>query len=114
MNETEATDTAIGEAQPVNDAQPAREADLQRILTIEVPIIVRLAARTMLMSDVLRLAPGSVIEFAKNVEEKLDLMINNKCVGAGVAVKVGENFGLRVTHIGPLDETIKALGRQGE
>jgi len=85
--------------------------DLQRILQIRVPIIILLAEKTMQTSEILQLNPGTLIEFDKSVDEKLDLMINNKRVGGGVAVKVGENFGLRVTHICPIDKTIKAMGR---
>jgi flagellar motor switch protein FliN/FliY len=64
----------------------------------------------MAMHDVLAFCPGTIVEFSKSVEEELDLMINNKCIGGGVAVKVGENFGLKVTRIGSLRQTIKALG----
>ena len=95
---------------PAKSEKPARTADISRILQIEVPIIVRLAQKTLPLQDVLDLSPGTVIEFSKSVDDDLDLMINNKCVGSGVAVKIGENFGLRISRIGPIDETIKAMG----
>jgi len=87
------------------------DGDLKRILQLEVPIIVRLAERMMPLADILALTAGTVIEFEKDADEELELMINNKCIGKGVAVKVGENFGLRVTYIGPVAETIKAMGK---
>jgi flagellar motor switch/type III secretory pathway protein FliN len=40
----------------------------------------------------------------------LDLVVSNCHIALGQAVKVGENFGLRITRIGGLDEKIKALG----
>jgi flagellar motor switch protein FliN/FliY len=76
------------------------EQNHTQALKLEVPIIVRLAERTMRVSEVLDLAPGSIIELPKSAESELDLLVNNRPVGVGVAVKVGENFGLRVTHVG--------------
>ena len=40
----------------------------------------------------------------------LKLLINNKVIGQGETVKVGENFGLRITHIGDVKSVIKSLG----
>lgn len=80
-------------------------ASAQRVLRIRVPIIVRLAHRKMSTAQVLGLAPGKILEFDQDAEEPLDLLMNNHRIGCGVAVKVGENFGLRVTSI---------LGAQGK
>jgi flagellar motor switch protein FliN/FliY len=84
--------------------------DVNRILNIEVPIIVQLSERTMPLSDILDLTPGSIIEFTKPSDGELELKVNNKIIGSGQAVKVGENFGLRVARIGSLRERIQALG----
>jgi flagellar motor switch protein FliN/FliY len=89
---------------------PRRNEDIQRILTIEVPVIVQLAERNMPVSKILNLSNGAIIEFDKPFDAPLELMINNKCIGTGQAVKAGENFGLRVTHIGSVQSRIKALG----
>lgn len=91
--------------------RPRRE-DVSRILRIQVPVIVQLAQRTMPLADILSLTTGAIIEFDKPADCELDLMINNKCIGQGQAVKVAENFGLRVTQIGSLRERIQALGGQ--
>ena len=85
---------------------------VKRILNLEVPVIVRLAERVMMLSEVLNLGSGSIIEFEKGADSELDLMINNKCIGEGQAVKVGENFGLRILHIGSVQNRIKAMGGQ--
>ncbi len=78
----------------------ATEQNQSQALALEVPVIVRLAERSMRVSEVLELAPGHIIELPKNAESELDLLVNNRPVGVGVAVKVGENFGLRITHLG--------------
>ncbi len=85
--------------------------ELQRILRLEVPVIVKLAERKLAMSEVMRLGVGAIIEFGKSSDEPLELMINNKTIGVGETVKVGENFGLRITQIGDVKQVIGALGK---
>jgi hypothetical protein len=36
--------------------------------------------------------------------------VNNKVIGAGSAVKVGENFGVRVTNVGDVATRVQAMG----
>ena len=87
--------------------------ELPAALRLEVPVIVRLGERMMTLGEVIGLAPGAIIELPKTSEAELDLMVNNKQIGTGTAVKVGENFGLRITYIGDVRERIAALGAGG-
>lgn len=83
---------------------------IDRIKQIEVAIIVRLGSRQMKLRDVLSIIPGSILELPKSADEELDLLVANKAIGSGDAVKVGENFGIRIQHIGDLRERIEAMG----
>ena len=85
-------------------------ADIKAILQLEVPMIVQIAERIMTVQEVISLAPGTIIELPKLADEELELMVNNIGIGAGTAVKVGENYGVKVTFIGDLEERIAALG----
>jgi len=85
-------------------------AEIQDILCIEVPVIVQIAERGLSVSEVTNLTLGSIIELPKQAEEPLEILVNNKIIGQGVAVKVGENFGIRVSRIGELNERINAMG----
>jgi hypothetical protein len=38
-------------------------------------------------------------------------LINNKPIALGVTVKVGENFGLKVTQIGDVKQVIHSMGQ---
>ena len=98
---------------PRVESRPAPPPDpaLARILKLEVPVIVLLAENQMPLSEIMNLSTGAIIEFDKSFDSELDLMANNMCIGRGVAVKVSENFGLRITHIGSLRDRIQALGR---
>ena len=68
------------------------------------------ACRRMNVGEVMHFAVGAIVEFSKSAEEELDLLANNKAIGKGYAVKVGENFGIKLTAIGPVKETIRKLG----
>jgi len=83
---------------------------LRQILSIEVPVIVVLAQRRMPLKEILRLSPGSIVEFDKPFDEELELLVNNCCIAYGLAVKVGENFGLKISRITGLRQRIDALG----
>jgi len=84
--------------------------DLRTILDLTVPVIVRIGERRVPVEDVLALAPGSILELPKHADEPLDLLINNKPIGVGAAVKVGENFGIRINRIGSTRDRIEAMG----
>src|SRR6478672_2277918 len=85
--------------------------ELDRILRLHVPVIVKLAERKLTLAEVMRLGPGAIIEFSKSSDEPLELLINNKPIGLGDAVKVGENFGLKINQIGDVKEVIRSMGR---
>lgn len=88
---------------------------------LEVPISVRLGERSLRMRDVLALVPGSIIELPQRAEDELTLVVNNKALGLGHAVKVGENFGLKISFMGDVHERMEAMmtgslamGEEGE
>ena len=104
---------------PVLQAQRQPEAqrtvspsELKRILRLQVPVIVKLAERRLTLAEVLRLGAGAIIEFMKASDEPLELLVNNKPIGVGETVKIGENFGLRITQIGDVRQVIRSLGGQ--
>ena len=97
-------------AQPAPAAATSAGGELERILRLEVPVIVKLAERKLMLSEVMRLGTGAIIEFFKSSDEPLQLLINNKPIGLGETVKVGENFGLRITQIGDVKTILATLG----
>ncbi|GMU36987.1 MAG: FliM/FliN family flagellar motor switch protein [Planctomycetota bacterium] len=69
------------------------------LLRLTVPLRVRVAERQMRVRAILDLTPGSIVEFDTPASSELDLLANNRLIARGVAVKVGENFGLQVTQV---------------
>ena len=89
---------------------PGQSEHLERTLKLTVPLLVRLANQSMSIGEIMRIGPGTILEFNRTVAGELDLMINNCQIGAGIAVKVGERFGLRITSIGNVKQRIDSLG----
>lgn len=88
--------------------------DIQALLKLEVPIIVVLGRRDMPVREVTALIPGAIIELSQSAESDLELLANNKFIGVGRAVKVGENYGLRISFIGNLRDRLQALASKTE
>ena len=91
------------------DKHPSMATDVKTILKLRVPVIVQIGKRRMTMEEILDLAPGAILELDKGSEQWLELMANNKPIGTGSAVKVGENFGIRIEEIGSPRERAEAI-----
>jgi flagellar motor switch protein FliN/FliY len=88
-----------------DDVRLRSEAALRalRILSVPVTVSVRLAERKLALGQIVGLMPGTLVTFNKSCEELLDLFVNNHCYCRGEAVKIGENFGLKVVEVGVMD-----------
>jgi flagellar motor switch protein FliN len=89
---------------------PEVREELRRIMRLKVPVIVKLADKKLSLGDIIDLSPGSIVEFSRSADTPLELLVNNMTIGRGVAVKVGEKFGLRIDELSPVEETIRKLG----
>ena len=79
------------------------------IVTLLASLIVTVGSRRINVETVLGLGPGSILELNKDAEEPLEILINNKQVGTGEAIKVGENFGVRVSKMLSPKKRVEAL-----
>ncbi len=86
--------------------------DTNRILRLELPVICLLGDRRMTVHEVTSLQPGSIIELPKKADEELTLVVNNRPIATGTAVKVGENFGIKLAYIGDVRARVEAMGKQ--
>lgn len=86
--------------------------DLKCLLQLEVPLIVLIAKHKLSVEEVRNLAPGAIIELPKGSEEDLEILVNNQGIAMGKAVKVGENFGVRITFVGDIKQRIEAMGNK--
>ena len=69
------------------------------LLRIRVPVRVTLASKKLLVSSIVELGQGSLIQFDKPCEELLELEVGGQKIALGEAVKVGDKFGLRLSSV---------------
>ena len=104
-HQEELTDDSLDGASLESD-QPEH---LDGILSIKVPVIVKIAQKKMAIGEIFKFDLGTVIQFDQDAYQHVDLMVNNSTIGLGRTVKIGENFGLKITQIGDITDTIKAM-----
>ncbi|MAT13894.1 MAG: hypothetical protein CMJ46_01335 [Planctomyces sp.] len=81
-------------------SEEERRARMMRIMNLRVDVSVRLAEKRIELSQLVAMAPGSLILFEKSCEELLDMYVNDVPYCRGEVVKVGEHFGLKVNEVG--------------
>ncbi len=98
-------------SQPPGASNESREGDrnLDLILDIPLKVTVELGRTKMLVSELLNLGQGSVIELNKLAGEPMEILVNDKLVARGEAVVVNEKFGVRLTDIISQQERVEQL-----
>lgn len=99
-------EAAVAPAQPA--AQPSAAAIFasagasidRQMQKLPVTVSVRLAEKKIELGQLASITPGGLVTFNKGCESLLDLYVNNHLYGRGEAIKIGEKFGLKVTHVG--------------
>lgn len=101
---TEVVESAASEEQI--EAEARREMGM--VLDIELPISIELGRTSMLIRDIVKLAPGSIVELDKLSGEPVDLFVNGRLFARGEVVVVDENFAVRVTGLVTPSENSRA------
>lgn len=82
---------------------------LEILFDLELPVSVELAHKNVLISDILQLGEGSILEFDKMAGEPVDILVNNKKIAEGEVVVIDDRFGIRVTNLLDPSERVKGL-----
>ncbi|MEM7810721.1 MAG: FliM/FliN family flagellar motor switch protein [Planctomycetota bacterium] len=102
-----AADGSTAEEDAAWDAERRRR--IRRLQQVPVQIVVELARKKVDLESILSLSQGSLVTFSKSCEEPVDLYVNNYRYCRGEAVKIGENFGLKVTEVGVVEAREKRV-----
>jgi flagellar motor switch protein FliN/FliY len=98
-----------GSGSSMGTGDPKRDRNLDLILDIPLRVTVELGRTKMVVSDLLNLGQGSVIELNKLAGEPMEIFVNDKLVARGEAVVVNEKFGVRLTDIISPAERVEQL-----
>jgi flagellar motor switch protein FliM len=85
-----------GGTAPAAPGPSLREA----LLKLSVTATVVLAEKSVKIQDVMALKAGDVMEFGRPADDPLELRVSGRSIATGTAVRIGEQFGLKVTSVG--------------
>lgn len=80
-------------------AAPQSAADLEAVFDVPVRISAVLGHSKMHVSDLLKLASGTVLELDRKVGEAIDIYVNDRLVARGEVVLVEDKLGVTMTEI---------------
>ena len=104
--------------QPNNTSNTARRygkpepppRNIERLLEVELDIVVRFGVTNMPLRDVVRMGIGAMIELNRAVDEPVELLVNNRPLARGEVVVVDGYYGVRITEINtPAERTLSLL-----
>jgi flagellar motor switch protein FliN/FliY len=83
--------------------------NLKMILDIPLKVTVELGRTKLIVSELLNLGQGSVIELNKLAGEPMEVFVNDKLIARGEAVVVNEKFGVRLVDIISTQDRVEQL-----
>nr|WP_274942712.1 flagellar motor switch protein FliN [Govania unica] len=88
-----------GVANSDDDAELHTAGELEAVFDVPVNVSAVLGKSYLQVSQLLKLAPGAVIELDRKVGEAIDIYVNNRLVARGEVVLVEERLGITMTEI---------------
>jgi flagellar motor switch protein FliN/FliY len=73
--------------------------NLDILLDVPVKVSVELGNCKMPMKDVLKLAPGSIVQLDKSTDAPVELYVNSKFIGMGEIVVVENKLGIKILEL---------------
>lgn len=104
------TVVATRASMPSPMAAPVDQGNLDLLLDIELPLMVRMGQTEMQLGELLKLTPGSILELNRAADAPVELLVNNKQIAKGEVVVVDGNFAFRITEIESPAARIRSLG----
>ena len=106
--------TAAAPAAPTRQAPVASgpmpdAGNLELLLDIQLPVVVRMGQTEMHMGELLKLTPGSILELNRSADAPVELLVNGKLIAKGEVVVVDGNFAFRITEIESRASRIRSL-----
>ena len=99
-----AASSAATAAQPAPSRRAPRQAEaprnIERLLEVELEIVVRFGVTSMALREVVRMGVGTMIELDRAVDEPVELLVNGRPLARGNVVVIDGYYGVRITEIG--------------
>jgi flagellar motor switch protein FliN len=101
LPQSAATPPAVGNHTAARHPAPR---NIDRLLDVEMEIVVRFGLTHLPLRELVRLGSGSMIELNRAVDEPVELLVNGRHLARGSVVVVDGYYGVRITEIGEAEE----------
>lgn len=85
------------------DGQVRGAQELEPVFDVPVQVQAVLGKSSLEVNQLLKLAPGTVVELDRKVGEAIDIYVNNRLVARGEVVLVEDHLGVTMTEIIKMD-----------
>lgn len=82
-----------------DESEAHTAAELEAVFDVPVTVQAVLGKTALEVSQLLKLAPGAIVELDRRVGEAIDIYVNNRLVARGEVVLVDEHLGVTMTEI---------------
>lgn len=105
------TDAAKKEMEDnIHELHPSDDSpNLGMIMDIPLKLTAELGRTKIIVSELLNLGQGSVLELNKLAGEPMEIYVNDKLIAKGEAVVVNDKFGVRLTDVISPKERVEQL-----
>ena len=85
------------------------QANLELLMDVELPVMLRFGRRQATLREILDLATGAVLELDRQIQEPVDLVLNDRVIARGEVVIVDGSYGLQVTEVASPQQRLDSL-----
>lgn len=83
--------------------------NLELVLDVELPLVVRFGRTVMSLKALSGLGPGSIVDMGRSPDDPVELLVSDKVVAYGEVVIVDGNYGLRITDLVSKSDRMRAV-----
>lgn len=95
--------------QPRFSVEDKRVKHLERLLDVELDIVVRFGVTNLPLRDVVHLGVGTMLELNRMVDAPVEILVNGRHLANGEVVVIDGYYGVRITSIGTQNERVLSL-----
>ncbi|MCB9071986.1 MAG: flagellar motor switch protein FliN [Bdellovibrionaceae bacterium] len=107
---SEAAKKEVAEVSNVHELHQGDDGpNLSMIMDIPLKLTAELGRTKIIVSELLNLGQGSVLELNKLAGEPMEIYVNDKLIAKGEAVVVNDKFGVRLTDVISPKERVEQL-----
>ena len=88
---------------------PSANGNLELVLDVELPLVVRFGRTVMSLKALAGLGPGSIVDMGRSPDDPVELLVSDKVVAYGEVVIVDGNYGLRITDLVSRSDRVRAV-----